>query len=246
MTKIEWTDTVFNPWQGCTKVSPGCKNCYAERLAGRNLWGKKVSWGANHNRIRNSAEYWKRPLEWNRKAIRENRRIRVFAASMADIFDEQVAPSWRSDFWNLVRECPHLDWQILTKRPQNICEMLPNDWESGWPNVWLGTSVEDQTRVEERVPILSQIPASVRFLSAEPLLGHISPDLTGIQWVICGGESGPGFRPMDPSWVRNLRDQCQAAQVAFFFKQWGTSSKKMAGRNLDGFIWNDFPQTTNY
>jgi protein gp37 len=245
MTGIEWTEETFNPWQGCTKVSAGCLHCYAETLAQRNLRGEDfaVKWGKGQKRVRNSPEYWQKPLSWDKKAQREMRRIKVFAASMADIFDEEVDQSWRDDFWNLVKRCPNLDWQVLTKRPQNIAQMLPDDWGAGWHNVWLGTSVEDQTRADERIPILSKIPAAVRFLSVEPLIGPVEfDDISQIHWVICGGESGKGYRPLKPEWALSVRDQCVNAGVPFFFKQWGTSNKKFAGRLLDGRIWDEFPQ----
>lgn len=243
MTGIEWTDESFNPWQGCAKVSPGCLNCYAATLAQRNLRGKglNVKWGKAEPRIRNSADYWKQPLAWDRKAKKTGTRIKVFAASMADIFDEEVKPEWRSDFWDLVRQTPNLDWQVLTKRPQNILGMLPPDWGDGWDNVWLGTSVEDQHRADERIPILSSVPCKMRFLSVEPLLSGVNLDLSKISWVICGGESGHGYRLMKPEWAISVRDQCIENGVAFFFKQWGTSNKKFAGRLLEGKTWDEFP-----
>ena len=243
MTGIEWTDETFNPWQGCTKVSAGCLNCYAETIAKRNLRGDgfNVKWGKGQARIRNSSEYWQKPLAWEKKAQKTGKRIKVFAASMADVFDEEVDPSWRTDFWNVVRQTPTLDWQVLTKRPQNILGMIPSDWGDGWNNVWLGTSVEDQKRAEERIPILSSVPAKVRFLSVEPLLGPVTLNLEKIGWVICGGESGKGYRPMKPEWALSVRDQCIASKTPFFFKQWGTANKKFAGKLLEGRIWEEFP-----
>jgi protein gp37 len=245
MTNIEWTNETFNPWQGCTKVSSGCLNCYAATLAKRSLRGEnfEVKWGKGQKRLRNSLDYWQKPFSWERKAQKENRRIKVFAASMADVFDDEVDPSWRSDFWDLVKKCPSLDWQVLTKRPQNILQMLPSDWGEGWSNVWLGTSVEDQTRADERTTILSEVPAKLRFLSVEPLLGPVEfANLSKIHWVICGGESGKGFRPLKPEWALSVRDQCVSANVPFFFKQWGTANKKFAGRLLEGKIWDEFPK----
>jgi len=243
MTGIEWTQETHNPWTGCTKVSAGCLNCYAATLAQRNLRGDgfNVKWGKGQARIRNSSEYRSKPLAWEKKAKKTGQRIKVFAASMADVFDEEVDPSWRTDFWNVVRQTPTLDWQILTKRPQNILEMLPSGWGEGWNNVWLGTSVEDQTRAEERIPILSSVPAKVRFLSVEPLLGPVSLNLEKIGWVICGGESGHGYRPLKPEWALSVRDQCIASRTPFFFKQWGTSNKKFAGKLLEGREWQEFP-----
>ena len=243
MTGIEWTDETFNPWQGCSKVSPGCLNCYAATLAKRNLRGRgAVLWGKGRVRVRNGEEYWLKPLAWNNKSKKQGKRIKVFAASMSDIFDDEVDPQWRIDFWNLVRQTPNLDWQVLTKRPQNIQEMLPSDWGNGWDNVWLGTSVEDQTRADERIPIISRIPSKMRFLSVEPLIGPISLNLYAIGWVICGGESGKGYRPLKPEWALSIRDQCIDSKVPFFFKQWGTANKKFAGRLLDGKVWDQFPK----
>ena len=238
-TEISSTDHTFNPWWGCTKVSPGCANCYAAAFShrlGKELWGKGVP------RHRQSPNVWLQPYNWNTEAMKLGIRPRVFCASMADVFDGEVPNQWRHDLWKLVRECSNLDWQILTKRPENIRDMLPTDWESGWRHVWLGTTVEDQIKASIRIPILQSIPAPIRFLSVEPLLGPVTLPLNGIAWVIAGGESGAGFRPMDPRWVISVRDQCSAANVPFHFKQWGTRKKKEAGRLLDGRVWDEFPE----
>ena len=237
-TEISWTDNSWNPWHGCTRVSPGCVNCYAatfSRRLGRDLWGKGVP------RKRQSENVWNQPAKWNAKAIKNGVRTRVFVASMADVFDEEVPPEWREDLWNVIRACPALDWQLLTKRPQNILGMLPPDWGDGWPHVWLGATVEDQTRANERIPLLRAVPAKVRFLSCEPLLGIIGLILDDIHWVICGGESGLGYRPMKPIWAKWVRDQCLDQGVSFHFKQWGTDKKVNAGRLLDGRTWDEFP-----
>lgn len=170
---IEWTDHTFNPWIGCTKVSPGCDHCYAEKLATARLG---VAWGPHAERRRAAESTWRQPLAWNRKAEREGKRARVFCASLADVFDNQVPTEWREDLWSLIHETPHLDWLLLTKRPQNIARMLPEAWGDGWPNVWLGTTVENQAEADRRIPHLRAIPAKVRFLSCEPLLGPM--DLT--------------------------------------------------------------------
>jgi protein gp37 len=163
---------------------------------------------------------------------------------MGDFFDSEVPPDWRERAWNVIRACDELDWQILTKRPENIMSMLPPDWENGWDHVWMGTTVEDQTRADERVPILLEVPAKIRFLSCEPLLGPvIIPRIGELDWIIVGGESGPGYRPMHPDWARSLRDQCMTAGVAFHFKQWGTDRPKLAGRHLDNRTWDGFPIT---
>ena len=248
-SKIEWCDHTWNPWIGCTKVSDGCKNCYAER--DMDIRRGRAKWGPGNPRSRTSEAYWRKPHTWNRKAEAAGRRDKVFCASLADVFDSEVPAEWRWDLYELIMATPYLDWLLLTKRPENAHEMISQvagaywkakgwgDIEIGpWPdNVWLGVSVEDQKTADERIPIVQRIPAAVRFLSMEPLLG--STDLrTGIyydttrkkwlgtaldliHWVIVGGESGPGARPMHPDWARSLRDQCQAASVPFFFKQWG-------------------------
>lgn len=223
-SKIEWTDHTFNPWIGCTRVSEGCRHCYAETLMDTR-WGK-VQWGPQGERLRTSEAKWREPMKWNERAMRDGRRYRVFCASLADVFEDkpEVAP-WRDELFALMAYTKHLDWQVLTKRPENVLRMVPESWHwtaGGWPqHVWIGTSVENQEMADKRIPELWKIPAAVRFLSCEPLLGQTIIDLDGIHWVIVGGESGPGARPMHPDWARSLRDQCVAADVAYFFKQWG-------------------------
>lgn len=427
-TKIEWCDHTFNPWQGCAKVSAGCANCYAEAMMDKRLG--KVQWGDAGTRVRTSAANWKKPLQWNRQgmvcidcgtpvtdndcdcgqvgAIGKMRRPRVFCASLADVFEDRPELyQWRIDLMNLINQTPNLDWLLLTKRPENVMQMLSEigsgeDGEIGllemdWPmpNVWIGTSVENQEQADKRIPELLKIPAKVRFLSMEPLLGPVDMDnyirpllplpieeapstwaewnsrdlwphwvpekwrrlienfhneswgrspnswlqgtltngcppfgatmtcddcigkkgvtITGrfvhtwnnmcilvdsigeahvtstprrhlfdpgpssgsyqrINWVICGGESGPNARPMHPDWARSLRDQCQAAGVPFHFKQWGEWApdctppvkdshrwpicdgqprggvwsyrvgKHAAGRTLDSRTWDQFPE----
>jgi protein gp37 len=302
-TKIEWCDHTFNPWIGCTKVSPACAHCYAEnetpvrvlREKGRETWGKGAP------RHRTGRDTWRAPRRWNRKANDrtcsnghaypstyanlahgkcyscgerwENmpwHRPRVFCASLADWLDPEVPAAWLADLLELIRSTPNLDWLLLTKRPElwmrrlgaarpAFCDDAPlHDFISSWvsgrapDNVWIGTTVEDQARADERIPALLKIPARVRFLSCEPLLGpvdltavkqEVAPGFFGdclqwyhrgyshefnrtpfptISWVICGGESGTKARPMHPNWARSLRNQCAAAGVPFFFKQWGT------------------------
>jgi protein gp37 len=281
-TNIEWCDHTFNPWIGCTKVSPGCANCYAETQDKFRSWTPE-GWGKGKPRKRTSAAKWKEPLKWNRDAsnltktleigAKLSSRPRVFCASLADWLDDEVPIEWLADLLKLIHDTPHLDWLLLTKRPGNwrkrieAAAMVSDAAFSGnlaaWlvgaarPNVWIGTTVEDQARADERIPELLKIPARVRFLSCEPLLEKIVPKLSAthancdecagtgyygdngpgivgnreyqpcdtevprIHWVICGGESGPKARPMHPDWARSLRDQCQAAGVPFFFKQWG-------------------------
>jgi len=189
-----------------------------------------------------SDAHWQAPLGWDAAAQRAGRRARVFCASMADVFEEQAPPGQLARLWDLIRLTPNLDWQLLTKRPHRIVDSLPSDWANGYSNVWLGTSVEDQ-RVINRVRELSAVPAVVRFLSVEPLLGPIRRlPLKGIDWIIVGGESGPKARPIEAAWVFDIRRQCRTANVAFFFKQWGGVNKKKSGRTLSGRIYNELPK----
>jgi protein gp37 len=220
-TGIGWTDSTFDPWIGCTNVSSGCDHCYAEADNKRRKW---TEWGPHGERHRTTPAYWRNPIKWQKQAPafeREHgRRRRVFCASLADVFDNQVPPEWRADLFALIRQCPEFDTQLLTKRPQNMAKMLPPDWGDGYPNVWLGTTAESQTYYDQRWPILARTPAIIRFVSYEPALGPLrlsagpTPD-----WLICGGESGPGARMMAPQWARDIRDQCMAAGVQFFMKQ---------------------------
>jgi protein gp37 len=268
-------------WRGCTKVSEGCKHCYAETLSRRNPKTLGV-WGPKGSRVIASEKYWQQPLKWNKAAEAAGERHRVFCASLADVFEgDETMPEEsrkpvheaRARLFALIEETPHLDWLLLTKRPENIewvlrvtyTPTLASLWhklEHGYlPNVWLGASVENQQTADERIPHLLKVPAVVRFLSCEPLLGtvelrawipagaevcekpagfdamtearqeriisnlaravYISRCEIGIHWVIVGGESGAGARPMHPDWARSIRDQCQAAKVPYFFKQWG-------------------------
>lgn len=169
-SNIEWTDHTFNSWIGCQKVSPGCDHCYAEEMNNRFKGG---NWGPKAKRRRTSPANWKKPLAWQKKAEKENVRYKVFCASMADVFDNKVPEEWLYDLWMLIRKTPNLDWQLLTKRPQNIRKMLPFDWHNGYHNVWLGTTAENQEEANRRIPVLLSIPAAIRFLSCEPLLGPI-------------------------------------------------------------------------
>ena len=267
LTSIEWTDHTFNPWWGCTKVSPGCDHCYAE------LWARRVGqavWGHKKPRRFFRHAHWQQPRAWNSEAAAKRQRRRVFCASMADVFeDRRDLDDARRRLWNLIADTPHLDWQLLTKRPQMVPRLAP--WGDNWPdNVWLGTTVEDQDRADLRLPILLRVPAKVRFLSCEPLIGPV--DLSSlvryeqeIHWIIAGGESGHGSRPMEPAWVRRLRDFSMQLNIAFHFKQWGhwgpdapdattvrsksltdgvvlhAVGKKLAGRRLDGETWDQVP-----
>ena len=221
-SRIEWTTHTFNPWIGCQKVSPGCDNCYAETLSNRRGW---TQWGPEGERVRTAPSTWKNPLRWDRAAARLGERHRVFCASLADVFDNQAPEGAREDLWELIRQTPSLDWQLLTKRPQNLKRMLPPDWGTdGYPNVWLGISAENQEEYDRRWPLLAAAPAALRFISYEPALGPVTlgghenhPD-----WVIWGGESGPRPRPMQPGWARRITQECQDLGIAVFGKQWGS------------------------
>jgi protein gp37 len=290
-SNIEWCDNTFNPVRGCTRVSDGCKNCYAAREAVR-FPGIRGIWGDSGTRIVAVPDAWKVPVKWNRQAelemtlqaragsLEAYRRPRVFCASLADVFEDwkgdlrfpaDIAPEgwvtarWdgkqlvreleesadaqglvkatmdhlRQELFELIEATPHLDWLLLTKRPENVMRMVPASWQAAFPgNVWMGTTVENQKMADLRIPELLKIPAKVRFLSCEPLLGPVNlkealklddgnrplfsiPPVDHIDWVICGGESGPNARPMHPDWARAVRDQCKAAAVPFLFKQWG-------------------------
>jgi len=281
-TKIEWSDATFNPWIGCTKISPGCDGCYAARQDEFRKWTPE-GWGGP--RKRTSEALWALPVKWNRvpffqcltcgnrfgianrkegivacnycqgESLKQVRR-RVFCASLADVFDNEVDPTWRVDLFRLIAATPNLDWLLLTKRIGNAWPMMLEvarrcgGGEQPLDNVWLGATIVDQAEADRDIPKLLAVPARVRFLSMEPLLGPV--DLTNIQtrvgagidvfsaleydgdpdddvefgtatldWVIVGGESGPKARPMHPDWARSLRDQCAAAGVPFLFKQWG-------------------------
>ena len=237
-SNIEWTDHTFNPWMGCTKLSQGCANCYAETLMDKRYG--KVKWGPQGQRVRTSAANWRKPLAWNKAAGKAGKRARVFCASLADVFEDKAdqleeMDKWRAELFQLIQDTENLDWLILTKRPENVMGMVDAPWYYALPNVWIGTSVENQEQANKRIPELLKIPAAVRFLSMEPLLGAVDlenlayeaagPAWAGynllIDWVIVGGESGPDARPMHPDWARSIRDQCQEAGVPFFFKQCG-------------------------
>jgi protein gp37 len=248
-TKIEWAHHTFNPWIGCTKVGPGCDHCYAE--ADFDKRRHVVQWGAGQPRKLTADSTWAMPLRWNKEAERLGVRYRVFCASLADVFDNEVPPEWRASLIDLIAETPHLDWLLLTKRIGNAHQMLidATNHAAGWtalPNVWLGATICNQEEADRDIPKLLRVPAAKRFLSMEPLLGPVDLvkskalrsmcktcadgksqgcvlDQPGpfVDWVIVGGESGHGARPMHPDWARSLRDQCQAAGVPFLFKQWG-------------------------
>jgi len=228
---------------GCHKVSAGCKHCYAEALVKRRF-GLRI-WGPAGIRQRTGNGVWAKPKRWNRDAQLEFVPSRVFCASLADVFEDEPGPNeWRSDVWGLIRDTPWLDWQLLTKRPENFERMLPDDWGEGYSNVWLGTSIEDN-RVADRATDLISVPAHVHFVSYEPAIGPLDGlDLTHIEWVIFGGESGPDYRPMDVQWARDMKARCDAEGVAFFFKQSAAPRTEM-GIKLDGRIVRNYPRSAS-
>ena len=233
-SKIEWTEATWNPVTGCTKISPGCRNCYAERLSKR-LKAMGVAQYANEFSLTLHPESLDLPLRWKKPK-------RVFVNSMSDLFQRGIPFDFIQDVFAVMVEASRHQFQILTKRPEIALEYAK---KLRWPaNIWLGTSVENQHYVH-RVHTLTRIPARVRFLSVEPLLGPISRlPLRGIDWVIVGGESGPGARPMREPWVTQIRNRCQSFGVPFFFKQWGGVNKKRAGRMLEGRTWDETPDTS--
>ena len=270
-TTIEWADHTFNPWEGCQKIGLGCLHCYAETRNARFGGGVAINWGPGAPRRRTSASNWQLPLKWDREAKAKGIRYRVFCASLADVFDNEVDPQWRADLFQLIISTPNLDWLLLTKRIGNAkamiaeaveCPMDMMDVLRPLPNVWIGATVVNQEEADRDIPKLLAAPAVKRFLSMEPLLGPVELghwigttkaigattfrdenniyrcDLTGtpvdgIDWVIVGGESGPGARPMHPDWARSLRDQCTAAGVPYLFKQWGEWREPEHGENFD-------------
>jgi len=244
---IEWTEATWNPIAGCTIVSPGCTNCYAMRMAarlqamdmpkyagttrksgGRHVWTGKVN-------IDNNA--LAAPLTWKKPK-------RIFVNSMSDLFQEKADEKFIRQVWRVMEHAHWHSFQILTKRPERVLDVLSRADFSVLPNVWLGTSVESEDYLA-RIDMLRRVPACLRFISFEPLLGPIvGPDLTDIHWAIVGGESGPRARPMQEWWVEELRDSCKNQYVAFFFKQWGGKRKKKTGRLLAGKLWDEYPANT--
>lgn len=238
-TKISWTDSTFNPWWGCTAVSPGCDRCYADK------WDRRCGgdhWGPGKPRRLLSASHWAEPLAWDREAQVHGDRHWVFCASMCDWADREAPVGQRERLWPLIKRTPNLIWLMLTKRPGNFRRYLPKDWGAGYPNVWLGVSVENRKHGLPRIDTLRTNPATKRFLSVEPLLEDLGTiDLTGIDWVIVGGESGGEARPMKAAWVHGIRRQCGEQDVAFFFKQWGGSAKDKGGSLIGGREVKEFP-----
>jgi protein gp37 len=259
-SKISWTTHTFNPWWGCVEVSPACDNCYAREVAARYSPGL---WGKNAPRKFFPDKHWNDPVRWNKAAKKAGERHRVFCASMADVCEDRddLNPQ-RERLWKLIEATPDLDWMLLTKRPENYRKMLPAHWVIGEkparPNVWLGTTAENQRRADERIPHLVSVPAVVYWISAEPLLGPIdfsrhwsrevetgqltSAFVHGIDWIIVGGESGNAPRRMDPQWARDIRRQCEENGAAYHFKQKGrVLSAEMGCKDREGKKLEEWP-----
>lgn len=229
---IEWTDATWNPWYGCLKVSPGCKQCYMYRDQRR--------YGRDPKAVTRAKDAtFRAPLKW--KELK-----RIFTCSWSDFFIEQ-ADAWRPEAWGIIKATPHHTYQILTKRPENIADRLPEDWGEGYPNVWLGVSVETQ-EYDWRAYALASVPCAVRWISYEPALGPLTLHAeiaTEIDWLVSGGESGAKPRPAKPEWFREIREQCDHFGIAYFHKQNGGSRKidgAWGGREIDGEIYHEFPE----
>jgi len=254
-TQIEWTDATWNPVAGCSVASAGCTNCYAMNMARRleamgvakyngltRKSGKKVVWKGI---VREDKSALSIPIKWRKPR-------KIFVNSMSDLFHPEVSDSFILDVWDVMRKTPRHNFQILTKRPERMKEVIENLIGEVLPNVWLGTSVED-SNVTERIDALRKTPAKIRFISFEPLIGSVGDvDLTGIHWSIVGGESGSKARPMKEEWIDEIHDQCYIYDTAFFFKQWGTwgkdnkkRSKKANGREYRNQTWDEMPQFEN-
>jgi protein gp37 len=240
-TLIAWTDHTFNIAWGCVKVSPGCKHCYAETASSSPRLGSFNVWGPMADRRTFGDHHWHHPLRWNRAAERDGVRRRVFSSSMCDIFeDHPTIERERAKLWDVIAQTPALDWQLLTKRADRIAANLPPRWGAGWPNVWLGVSIENNDYVW-RADALRALQAVVLFISYEPALGPLDRlTLDGIDWLIFGGESGPGYRPMNVQWARDIRARCARAGTAFFYKQSAAPRTEM-GITLDGEVVRHYP-----
>lgn len=233
-TAISWTDATWNPWYGCTKVSPGCAHCY--------MFREQRQYGRDPEVVTRSKTKFNDPLRWEEPRL-------IFTCSWSDFFHE-AADEWRDEAWEIIRQTPQHTYQVLTKRPERILSHLPKGWP--FPNVWMGVSAENQRWHDARWGILREIPAAVRFLSCEPLLAPIDfqsewwerlDEFVWPDWVIVGGESGPKRRPMDLGWARSIRDQCVTAGIPFHFKQVGGLRPAAGGRELDGRTWDEMPVT---
>ena len=235
-SRIEWTDATWNPVRGCTKISPGCAHCYAETFAERfrGVPDHPYEQGFDLRLVPHKLE---EPLRWRRPRM-------IFVNSMSDLFHKGVPDDYIVRVGRTMEAAPWHVFQVLTKRADRLRDLLRTKlaFAAGLSHVWWGTSVEDRKHGLPRIEALQAAPARVRFLSIEPLLEALGPlNLRGVSWVIVGGESGPGARPIAPAWVRDVRDQCLQARVPFFFKQWGGVRKKRSGRELDGRTWNELP-----
>lgn len=230
-SSIEWTESTWNPVTGCSKVSPGCRHCYAERMAARLQAMGQPSY-ANGFEVTLQPHTLETPLRWKKPQV-------IFVNSMSDLFHEKVPEEYILEVFRVMNDAHWHQFQILTKRPERLAEL---DSRLPWaPHIWMGVSLETAA-YKPRIDLLRGTGAHLRFLSMEPLLGPLTPlELGGINWVIVGGESGPGARPMETSWVRDIRDQCVAERVPFFFKQWGGVNKKRTGRKLDRRTWDQLP-----
>lgn len=229
-TGIEWTNHTWNPWQGCHKISAGCAHCY--------MFREKERYGQEPNVVVRSAwGTFRRPLTWHEPGL-------VFTCSWSDFFIEEADP-WRPEAWAIIQQTPHLTYQVLTKRPERIDEHLPSDWGKGWPNVWLGVTIESAATIE-RVMYLRDTPAVLRFVSYEPALGPVEfrPYLkhSGLGWLIAGCESGPQARLTHPDWLRSARDGCQENSVPFFLKQMQIDGRLVKMPELDGRVWDQMPE----
>jgi protein gp37 len=244
-TTIEWTDATWNPVAGCTVITAGCTNCYAMRMAARlEAMGQEKYRGLTRRsgqrsvwtgKVRIDPASLKIPASWSKPR-------KVFVNSMSDLFHEKVPAPFIKRVWKVMRETPRHTYQVLTKRPDRMAALLRSDCFDVLPNVWLGTSIEDD-RVLERLDQIRQVPAAVRFVSFEPLIGSVAnADLTDIHWAIVGGESGPRARFMDPEWVDEIEALCRYYGTAFFFKQWGGTNKKATGRMIRGRTFDEMPQ----
>ncbi|MGV2981205.1 DUF5131 family protein [Camelimonas sp. ID_303_24] len=245
-TTIEWTDVTWNPVAGCTIMSAGCTNCYAMRMAAR-LEAMGVEKYAGLTRKTGGRAKWTGRITLDETALsipyKWKTPRRVFVNSMSDLFHPDVPSEFVARVWDTMAATPHHTYQILTKRPDRMAEIVSGPTFKVLPNVWLGTSVEDGP-VLHRLDELRSVPAAIRFVSYEPLIGSVAGgNLAGIQWAIVGGESGPNARPMDPKWIDEIFDQCTDADAAFFFKQWGGKQKKTTGRAYRGRVWDEMPMT---
>lgn len=260
-TGISWTDATWSPWEGCTKVSPGCDNCYAE---GMNKWLRKgENWGPGAERRIYSEDHWGKPIKWQRDAPKfhtlHGRNRRVFP-SVCDPFDNEALPILRARLWATIRLTPALTWLLLTKRIGNAKAMLPDDWGDGYQNVWLGATVVNQEEADRDVPKMLAVPARVRFLSIEPMLGPIDLDATPLgvggvllgedeprlHWVIAGGESGPQARPTPVPWLRSIVEQCKAAGVPMHVKQLGAQPRQWCAARVHAPPEDDADCDDNY